>query len=550
MRGSGQRARGQVLVLFELSLVVLLGFAALVIDVAGFYAKLRRERAVADAAVLAGAQDLFRAGSTSVDNTEWTAARTVAMRTAVAQITGQQMVSEADLPTCAGHSAPYDVDIVNCPIAGTPYYVSVAAPAPTCASASCDPTRSIQVTIRDPRHRLSFARVLAQDSWNAWVTSVAERDTGADFMFVTLRPPKPSNAHDPRCSPACDSNEDDVSLDGTNTKLTVRGDMGTNTNMILTAGATVAVDPGSVTYRYDGYKGWTGSPPDKHMSAPIVAPGYPYPVRPADTSLIYLKTDLESKYRLDGSSCDLEIAAIPAAYGVSAGGGTAGSVACYRPGDYQFRLSSPPGVSVMILTPGVYFLDAGFMPGSGVKAIGGYDATTSGVALVFPRSCNPDCSFAGNAAGLIALNAGDAYPSGSGATPSAAVNWNGTTVDTGGSAPLPLTLLVERDPRCSVGPVDPPACREAQNKQLNLPGGGSLFAFGVQYAPTDNVKIAGGSASDGYLGQIWAWTVQYTGGSNINITGASNPRPGVMRIATPCSPGTACVNPEAFSVIP
>jgi hypothetical protein len=45
---------------------------------------------------------------------------------------------------------------------------------------------------------------------------------------------------------------------------------------------------------------------------------------------------------------------------------------------------------------------------------------------------------------------------------------------------------------------------------------GNLFAFGVQYAPTDNVSINSGSDSAGYLGQMWAWTVQYAGGSNIN----------------------------------
>ena len=75
-------------------------------------------------------------------------------------------------------------------------------------------------------------------------------------------------------------------------------------------------------------------------------------------------------------------------------------------------------------------------------------------------------------------------------------------------------MIVRKDAACVVGTTDTTACGSAanQNKQLSLPGGGSLFVFGVQYAPTDNITITGGSGSDGFLGQIWAWTVQYTGG--------------------------------------
>jgi hypothetical protein len=543
-----------VLVLFAISIIVLLGFSSLAVDLGGYLAEVRRERAVADASALAGAQDLFTAGSFAVSNTEWTKARTTAMRTAIAQLTRQQTVATAALPTCAGQSAPYTVNVVNCQIAGTRYYVSLAAPATTCATAPCDPSRSIQLTIRNPRYMVSFGRALGQKDWNAAATSIAELTPGTNYTFVALRPPKPSRANDPRCSPDCDNNENDILLDGTNTRLTVHGDMGTNTNLNLNAGATLVVDPGSFLYRYDAYKGWTGPPSDKQMSTPITDPGYAYPARPTTAlhpELVYARTDPPSKYLLTGASCDAEILKVPAAYAVPTGGGTAGTVACYRPGDYLDAVSSPPGVSVVLLTPGVYFFDDGFQPGSNVKAIGGYDVSTSGVSLVFPRDCNPDCKFAGNAAGLIALNAGAAYPSGSGATPSAAVNWDGTVLQTTERNPLPLTLMVERDAGCVVGPTDPtPPCNAGQNTQLNLPGGGSIFMFGVTFAPTDNVKIAGGSGSNGYLGRVWAWTVQYTGGSNINLTGSVNPEPGVLRIATPCTPGTTCVNPEAFAALP
>ena len=64
--------RGQVIVLFALFLVALLGIGAFVLDVARVYTLQRYERSVADAAALAGAQDLqdnttSRVMTTSVD---------------------------------------------------------------------------------------------------------------------------------------------------------------------------------------------------------------------------------------------------------------------------------------------------------------------------------------------------------------------------------------------------------------------------------------------------------------------------------------------------
>lgn len=83
-----------------------------------------------------------------------------------------------------------------------------------------------------------------------------------------------------------------------------------------------------------------------------------------------------------------------------------------------------------------------------------------------------------------------------------------------------------------------------------LARGGNRFELGVQYAPTDNVPINSGSGSAGSLGQMWAWTVQCTGVSNINLVGPGDPEPSVLRIATPSSPGAACINLEVRAVLP
>jgi len=560
------RARGQVLVLFALMLIVLLGIAALAIDISGAYAKLRYERAVADTAALSGASDTYRQGSTAVGTPEWNNARLHAMQNLVDELDPTYVPGDA-LPTCGVDSGPYPSDIVNCPIPGTPYYVSIYAPARTCVTiGGCDALRSVQVTVRTPKHGLSLARLFGQAEWNLPVTSVAERHRGSNYSFVTLRPPKPSRRNDPLCTPDCDANEDDIKLDGNGATLTVSGDMGTNTNMTLNAGATVALDAGSFVDRYDTYKNWSGPPPDRQMPAPIPDPGYPIPAAPDPGLHPALQYTDPVAAHLSGADCTTEVGNIPAAYLVDPAEVATGQVVCLKPGRYapSYPWSGPAYASVTtyVLTTfassdptypsyGVYFLDGGFMPGSNTRVIGGYTSGAPGVGLVFLTTCSPACTFAGNAVDLLALNAGTAYPTGFGVAPTAAVNWDGTLVRTTGRVPRPMTLMVRPDPVCVVGPIEPDNSCSTRSPQLRLPGGGHIFVFFVQYAPTDNVTISGGSGSDGRLGQIWAWTVQYSGNyTNINLVGAQNPEPGVLRIATPCSPGAICDNPEAYAAIP
>jgi hypothetical protein len=552
MMGTTERARGQVLVLFALMLIAILGMAALAIDISVTYAELRLERSTADSASLAGASDMYRTGSTVVGASEWKNARTHAMQNLLDEFV-PGFVPGAPLPICGGQSAPYGNDIANCLLPGTQYYVSVFAPAPSCAGGACDPMRSVQVTVRSPRHGLSFARLFGQNEWNLAVTSVAERNRGTNYSFVTLRPPKPTRASNPLCSPNCDANDDDISLDGTNTKMTVLGDMGTNTNMSLTAGATVLLsDPGSFVDRYDTYKLWAGSPADRQISTPIPDPMYLIPDAPTDPARIFAnRTAAEMTIAL----CKAEVAKIPPSYSVlpvpvDAAAVDSGSVICLKPGLYNYDPGVyPAAVKTIIASPGVYFFNKGLHPGNNMQLLGGYEPALPGVAFVFPDKCSPGCEFAGNSLDVLALNAGNAYPSGTGDAATAAINWDGVAVQTNGTTPLPMTLIVRKN-SCVVAPIDPCNVSVAQYRQLTLPGGGSLFVFGVQYAATDNIFITGGSGSNGYLGQIWSWTSKYTGGSNIYLVGAQNPEPGVLRIATACSPGASCVNPEAVAPIP
>src|SRR4029079_5420300 len=71
-----QAERGQALPLLALFVLVLIGFAALAIDVSGALSARRFYRRVADGAALAGAQDLQQTGSRAVSATERIQART------------------------------------------------------------------------------------------------------------------------------------------------------------------------------------------------------------------------------------------------------------------------------------------------------------------------------------------------------------------------------------------------------------------------------------------------------------------------------------------
>jgi hypothetical protein len=530
--------RGQTIVLVALMMVIFVGITGLVVDIGGAYSEQRFDRSIADSASLAGAQQLQTSNRrTSPGAAEYASARELSMRSVVNQLAN----SAAPLPPCPGVGGPpYAADVVNCQLPGTSYYVSISAPAMTCVNlGGCDPLRSVQVSVRRPDFGLVFAKIFNQLEWNVVATSISELGWSPNYALVTLRPPDPRDPCPPNCD---DNNEDNILLDGTTTTLTVSGDIGTNTNLTLKAGATVVMDPAHSVYHYDTYvNGWSPPLSAKQLSSPIADPDYAYPTRTGAPS----PYTTEAMARLSTSDCEIERLRVPAAYGIGTLSALTGDVVCYKKGIYQIKPNPGSHASAILLTPGVYFFDKGLDVGSDVKLIGGYTPASEGVALVFPDKCTPPCQFfAQSAPGhepLVALNAGTAYPViTSGATATAAIGFDSQPVETNTDPPILMTIMVQHDilGRCIIAEVEPPNC--PSNTQLKLPGGGSLYLTGVQYAPNDNSEIKGGSSGSGYIGQFISWTVKYTGGSQITFTSAGDEGPGILRIATPCSPGTAC----------
>jgi hypothetical protein len=579
--------RGQVLPLFALFLLFLLAFAALAIDVSGTYSARRFYRSVADGAALAGAQDLQQTGSRSVAAADRIRARLDAMK----HLTSELGITGALPPAC---DTSTDKDIVDnvtdgdlsndCVLPGTKYHVSIkagvyAGQVSPIACAECDPARSVQVGLRNAEYPLTFAAiVLRQRSWSVGISSVAGLIWSKSYAVVTLRPPaKLGSTYDVK----------DIKLDG-GTHVTVStGDVATNADMVYSGIDTwLHVDDGFGMYYADwtGGQGWPAPPTGTKIFTYIQDPNYVYPAMSGSrgTSLCSdgvstncAPTFKDASKSLCGAPDPTRPCTTPALDPTGPGScGAEGTylqssvytfmatqdttkVYCYKPGIYD-PSSNPKQLivdngDVVIFLPGAYYFKSprGGLNVSG-RLIGGYRPGTAGVALMFDEcgTTNPNCIFSANNAVTIALNAGSKYPPGtSGVSAIAARDWNDRPVETSGpSSPTPhilMTLLVNKDTGCYVPPYpdrEPDTCDASHNRTINMAGGGNLAIEGVQYAPTDNVAISGGSSGVGQVGQIWAWTIDYSGGTQINQQGAGSLGPGILRLDAACTaPGTPCI---------
>lgn len=524
--------RGQVLVLTALAMAVLIGMTALAIDVSAAFLTQRWERSVADAAALAGGQELQKPGTRALpDATDYTNAKTSAMKIVVSQLGATSTPSGSSCWASTG-----------CAVPGTPYHVSIQAPSPTCLD--CEPERAIQVSIRQPSFGLTFGRIFGQNQWTVTSTSVAGIVHPRRYGVVVLRPPKPR-------ANGSDANVKDIDLTGGSVVRVVNGDVGTNTNMNYSGGGSspsrMELTAGYAVYHYGAVKDWPGDPRGVQVTTLIEDPNYPIPQRRAGVTPIYNSLD-EAKGSDHATRCPLKKASVPPVY--KNGGGAVvqtmpdDKVHCLRPGVYNFIPQNTNLDEVFLLEPGVYFLDKGM---TNTRAlIGGWQAGLPGVALVFLEANTQNGSVPGqlqaNNSEVFALNYGEDYKEGTGLRATAARDDFGNPVET--TSPNPslktlMTLMVVPDPTCYVAAEEPSGCIASKNKTLSLPGGGELWVAGVQYAPTDNVVITGNSASEGVVGQIVAWTITFNS-SRLNLEAAASETNGVLRLDRACSPTAVC----------
>jgi hypothetical protein len=522
------RDEAQVMVLFALLLFVLVGMMGLAIDVSSALYEQRQERSVADASSLAGAQDLQQQGSRLPPTVaEQTRARGHSMDVLVAMLK-----ATSNPPDMTATSACWTA--TGCPLPGTPYTAAVRTPSPSCIDCAGAPELAVQVTIKRG-FGLTFARIFGQSQWNVGASSVAAILHPRRYGMIVLRPPKPRTSN-----PLVDTNEKDLTLNGGSIVTVENGDIGSNTTVYVPNLASIVLDPGFKIFHYDAYELWTPPPPGVQTSTMIKDPGYLIPQRIIGTTPTYATpaAGLDT-----AANCQAQRDLVPLAYKIRDGTPVRSlpmaQVLCYMPGVYvggnNNALVNSDHSTAVLLESGVYFFDGGLSNSSTV--IGGYVGGQPGVALVF-NECNNQCQMTANSSDLLALNFGDASPFGTGSRATAAVGPQGL-VQTTGSDPTLMTIMVVPDTNCQVIQPYPNSCNDSGNNTLKLPGGGALFVAGVQYAPSDNIKVAGNAAGTGVLGAIISWTIEYDSGFLNQESAASNDI-GVLRLDRACSPGEAC----------
>lgn len=499
---SGSRSRGQVLVLFALMLVALLGMSALAIDVSRAYSVLRIERSVADSAALAGAQELQAVGTRSAVTT----AQQQKARHRSLQSLRDQLGQAAD-PGCGDGS----IDIVACPFPETGHLVSIKTPSPTCVL--CAAERSVQVTVRMPAFPTTFARVLGQSTWNLGLSSVAGLRFAPNYGIVTLRPPNTRRN-------GTDANQVNIDVNGTNTRLYVYGgDVASNTSVFTNSGGYIDLEPGYFIYHHDDItpdpwnKDLSGEPQGRLYSTLIPDPWYPVPVDPTTTFA-------DQVSGLGDCATIAPAGMIPA------------PTECYQPGTYLSDFDVRQNTDVAYLAPGVYSFQ-GNVSISG-SLYGGRVSGQPGVVLKLRQ----DRTFAGNNAVAISINEGSAGCTQATCRAQVVVDSSGTPIRT--PAGIPLSIVVPRDPACFSG-VTPILCADNLNDVLTLPGNGSLHVTGVIYAPSDYVKVNGdNTTATGTLGQLIAWRISYSGGARLNQFVASGGEVGILRLDAACTATEPC----------
>lgn len=502
-----KRQEGQTLVLFALCLTVLMGIAALVVDVGLKYALERRYQSISDGAALAGAQELQPTGR-AIPVTS--AMQGKARAAALAAIANELVPGTS--PSCADWS--------NCDLADGTYNVGILTPSPNCVD--CVPDRAVQVTVTEPAHQTGFARLFGQDTWSLSRTSVAGLSFGKSYTIVALRPPASGRLPSVK----------DIALNGNNTVVSVlNGDVGSNANMqydgmnarlILTTGYSMYYfDPANPPLWDVAGRG----PAAKQIASLIADPNYPVPAAPVTTfSNVASAKDTTGCLALVATKL-VSVPAYNALVPKSGASPDMTKINCYKPGTYTFKLADGNN-ELTVLEPGLYYFNSGLDIQSSI--VGGFDPAVGGVSLVFPRT-----QLFKQRNGAVVLNAGTKFKNAGGVEPATAPAMTNTTPS------VKMTVIVQKDPACPVT-LPYPLCNDNQNTAITLAGGTALYLAGVQYAPSDNSTITGSSDGAGYVGQVWAWTLTYSGGTTINQEGLGTDGPGRIRIDTACSPSTPC----------
>jgi hypothetical protein len=526
-------AKGQVLALFALFLVVFTGFSALTIDYGSWLVARRSYQNAADSAVLAGSAFLTR----PIDNTKRTQARLAAWQSLKTSLGLSAAINPVALS--GGNSAAASFD------PATGYRIWVSTPprdATNYPGNYTGPTDRYLYAWVEKDNPTFFARIFGQSSANVSAWATAGQFPGR-FAVLTLR----QNGQD---GP---STATDIDLNGSGTNLEViDGDVGGNWAMKLNSSSQVWLrgisdnesDVYLVDYTTCGSSCWS---PNQINSGPN---GFPANVQ---------RTPLLLPNILDDPSYPLPavLTGVPLSYGASGpvrkGGGTdaqgdlrirngtASGLGCdansprIGPGWYHdlrvdsgaclvldatHTYSDPDNATVA--SRGKADLPSNQQPGifyiTGTLNVTGGILVGDGVTVVLRP---PNASLSPNSGGIIDLNTGasgipnqkrGAFMTDGNYT----YRWNGAiwqydSAVNSGNFRTGVAIYVVKPAQWGNNTVD------ANTDTIQVSSGSGLAWSGVTYAPHDNIQIAGQPSHDG-IGQFVSWTFKFSGGVAVKQT--------------------------------
>lgn len=557
-RGAG--ADGQIIALFAIFLVVLVGFAAIAIDLGSYLSARRTYQNAADAAALSGSP--FLAGN-SPD-------RPSARHAAWNSLESQLNITVAGTPWNADTAASSPVTDTTGTFSmwvSTPP-INAGAKYPGTYTGSTDKSIFVYVQAQSPSY---FSRVFGINGSlvSAWATA---GNFPSSFAVITLRQPTQSGP-----------SQADVNLAGSNVTLTVNnGDVGGNYNMKLNSNSNLILPGDSSVYLHDyvscGQSCWgntqinNGGTPlvlktAKQLPGPIPDPNYPLPTStmggptspttalPYGFTVTFPSADKKSSNGavVVGSGGDA-----PANTSVTTVGGvqTCDGTNAVRigPGFYtQLKVTGnycvildptfkhncisngngctdTPTAIPQTQMPGVFYF-AGTTSGDGINISAGGMVVGDGVTVVMRPTGNPEkdaltVSGGSGSPAIMDLNRGKsplvatAEASGAwtrrGAQP---YNWSGTAwtyTNAYESDPTQtgMALYIMRRDQLGLAGI----ASDDNTNVVSAGGGNSALSWtGVTYAPHDNVFLAGQPGHDG-IGQLVAWTFTFNGGTNVTQT--------------------------------
>lgn len=561
----GARERGQILVLFALFLVVLIGFAAVAVDL-GSYLKVRRDyQNAADAAALAGAP--FLVGNTPD--------RTSARKAAWTSLENQLNITVAGSPwtsdTPAGTPETDSNGTFSLWVSTPP--VNAGAKYPGTYTGSDDKSIFVYVQAQSPSY---FSHIFGINGSlvSAWATA---GDFPSSFAVITLRQPTQAGPAQP-----------DINLAGSNVTLTVvGGDVGGNYNMKLNSSSNLVLPNDSGVYLHDyiscGQSCWgntqinNGGIPApfalktaKQLPGPIPDPNYPLPSNTIGGPIAptaaggalpfgYLKNAKDTKsgngnVNLGSGGDNPDSAHVPSvttdangvehcdtAKAVRIGPGYYTNIAvngsiclvldpayshsCLSIGTGTGYCTDAPAAIPFAQLPGVFYINGT------VSVKGGGMIVGDGVTLVLRplNSPNDNGQFAAgggtNSSGIVDLNATEISGGWtrrgvspynwvtSGCQYGLAACWQYTSTYESDLTQTGIALYVMR--RDQTGQIGIPSDDNTTVVKINASA--ALTWTGVTYAPHDNVFLAGQPGHNG-VGQLVCWTFTFNGGTNVTQT--------------------------------